>query len=128
MVPNIISESLSFWTILCNTITWMVPSKIQMLFFISVVLLLLKIFIVHQKNWSKVFPLKTSQFKSSKDDQESYSNLKFKLSIICFSETWETDYDISKNYSFQLEGYNATHQVRKKSQRERDSSVCKQSS
>lgn len=76
----------------------------------------------------KGFPLKTSQFKSSKDDQESYSNLKFKLSIICFSETWETDYDISKNYSFQLEGYNATHQVRKKSQRERDSSVCKQSS
>ena len=37
--------------------------------------------------------------------QEFYNSLKFKFSIIFFSETWTDDDDLNKNSNFQLKGY-----------------------
>ena len=44
---------------------------------------------------------------------ELYKSLSFKFSIICFSETWSNDENLSKNSRFQLEGYSLLHKNRK---------------
>ena len=43
--------------------------------------------------------------------QEFYKNLSFTFSIVCFSKTWTNG--ISKNSTFQLDGYTAILQIRK---------------
>ena len=42
-----------------------------------------------------------------------YSAIKFKFSIVCFSETWVEDISFNKNSIFQLSGYQVLHQTRK---------------
>ena len=44
---------------------------------------------------------------------ELYKSLSFKFSMICFSETWSNDQNLSKNSLFQLEGYSLLHENRK---------------
>ena len=45
--------------------------------------------------------------------REFYESLDINFSIICFSETWANDSNFDKNSSFQIEGYNPIHQIRK---------------
>ena len=45
--------------------------------------------------------------------KEFYSRIKFKFSIVCFSETWVDDISLSKNSHFQLSRYKVLHQTRK---------------
>ena len=57
----------------------------------------------------------TSMNKNFEPFKEFYSKIKFKFSIVCFSETWVDDISFSKNSNFQLSGYKVLHQIRKKS-------------
>ena len=43
--------------------------------------------------------------KNHESFKEFYSTIKFKYSIVCFSETWVDDISFSKNSNFQLSGY-----------------------
>ena len=43
---------------------------------------------------------------------EFYLKLNYIFSVICFSETWASEENISKNSTFQLKNYNVFHQVR----------------
>ena len=51
--------------------------------------------------------------KNFESFKEFYSTINFKLSIVCFSETWVDDISISKNSNFQLSGYQVLRQTRK---------------
>ena len=51
--------------------------------------------------------------KNFESFKEFYSKIKFKFSIVCFSETWVDDISFSKNLNFQLSGYRALHETRK---------------
>ena len=44
---------------------------------------------------------------------ELYKWLSFKFSIMCFSETWSNDENLSKHSVFQLEGYRLLYENRK---------------
>ena len=43
---------------------------------------------------------------------ELYSKLNHIFSVICFSETWASEGNISKDSTFQLKNYSVVHQVR----------------
>ena len=51
--------------------------------------------------------------KNFESFKEFCSKIKFKFSIVCFSETWVYDISFSKNSNFQLSGYKVLHQTRK---------------
>ena len=51
--------------------------------------------------------------KNFESFKEFYSKIKFKFSIVCFSETWVDGMSFSKNSNFQLSGYKVLHQTRK---------------
>ena len=51
--------------------------------------------------------------KNHESFKEFYSTIKFKYSIVCFSETWVDDISFSKNSNFQLSGYKVLDQTRK---------------
>ena len=54
-----------------------------------------------------------SMNKNFESFKEFCSKIKFKFSIVCFSETWVDDIPFSKNSNFQLSGYKVLHQTRK---------------
>ena len=54
-----------------------------------------------------------SMNKNFESFKEFYSKIKFKFSIVCFSETWVGDISFSKNSNFELSGYKVLHQTRK---------------
>ena len=54
-----------------------------------------------------------SMNKNFESFKEFYSKIKFKFSIVCFSETWVDGIPFSKNSNFQLSGYKVLHQTRK---------------
>ena len=51
--------------------------------------------------------------KNFESFKEFYSKIKFKFSIVCFSETWVDDISFSENLNFQLSRYKVLHQTRK---------------
>ena len=50
--------------------------------------------------------------KNFKSFAELYKSLSFKFSVICFSETWSNDENLSKNSRFQLEGCSLLYEKR----------------
>ena len=51
--------------------------------------------------------------KNFESFKEFYPKIKFKFSIVCFSEKWVDDISFSKNSNFQLSCYKVLHQTRK---------------
>ena len=51
--------------------------------------------------------------KNFESFKEFYTTIKFKSSIVCFSETWVDDISFNKNSVFQLSGYQVLHQTSK---------------
>ena len=76
-----------------------------------IIFLLLKVTTYHQ---AKLIKTSTIFLKNHFLKYEQSLNTKF--SIICLTETWVNDSNISQNSLFQLEGYIPVHQIRKSRQ------------
>ena len=53
--------------------------------------------------------------KNFENFQEFYNSVKFRFSVIFFSELWIDDDELKQN--FQLQGYDFVHQIRKNCKR-----------